>query len=564
MLFNLDDRTTLEKVLSIPIPYTEELEETKLEKFVKKLEKGTLRISETEMKNHIQQYFTRSDGSPNFWMYQLYPDVKKHFLETKMKSLQPDKHPDEMFHYSFAFLERDLKYIYLQDFMNILPLKEWENFIHRFTVEMKMVVHSIQNKWNCLHQIKPFPYHRVFTNYEKRLCEDHAMDIIQNFEKTFSFINIQHYLFHPTMSNFQKIRNIRSFLRLWEMKNNLNRNYLEFEIEQWTYFFKICDKYRDRNKAINYVLFKYPIKKETVTLIKTKTDFYKFFGWRQVQVLNKKKEIIPLTKNFIENFFNETSHFEENVFWWRNMTPYYILYDNEIGNEEMFLKHKQESNWKNGLFECPVKYACHIDLEKLHHFCVSKFPSSETWNFIIKINSSISMLELFKRCFNVIGRLCREYPSSEYHYSIHEKLEQQILVKKELTSCKQEILFPEYYFNKKQTQKEFDVIWKQCFDFFQEQYINILEGTKNENVLYIEKIPTFYHPPENLTYCIGKEDLFSVLEKFKTLIRFFDTKNLFLQSSPNKKETVIRRKDVYVDTIDRYIHSILSKQKNLK
>ena len=174
------------------------------------------------------------------------------------------------------------------------------------------------------------------------------------------------------------------------------------------------------------------------------------------------------------------------------------------------------------------------------------------------------MLELFKKCFNVIGRVCKEYPTFEYHYSIHEKLEQEILVKKELTSCKQEILFPEYYFNKKQTQKEFDGIWNKCFDFFQEQYINILEGTKNENVLYIEKISTFYHPPQSLTYCIGTEDLFSVLEKFKTLIRLFDTKNLFLQSPLDKEENIIKKQDVYVDTVDQYIHSILSKEKNLK
>lgn len=546
MIFHLENGATLEEVLSLPISYTEDLPETKYDRFLKRVERGTAKLSEEELEEHIQKYYTLSNGKKNKWMYDLHPDPRKHFFSQKLQSLKEPQRPDELHRRCFSSFSDSLLYIYHSDFMNILPLHVWRDFIEHFTKEMCHLIDNFDNS--------------TFDVDKQASCDKMVTQLIGEFVIQNGFFNIQSFLNDATLTDFQKIRNIRSFLKCWNGKNPFPPEYLFFEIEHWHFFFHHFEKYCFGHERIELLLStvvsKIPIQEMKCKLIQTDLEYYRFFGWKKVSVFNLKKELVPLSKSFVNGFFDPTSHFEENIFWWCNKTPYYIFYKEEEGNAALYLQHKEQSQIEKGILNCPIKYIPTFDLEQLHSFCYSKFSCNETWEFLLKTTASVPVEEVLKKCFNVIGRVCNEYSTKHYHLSLMQKLNQQILIRKRLPVCDSRILFPEYYFNDKDTQEKFDTIWEQTFCFFKNQFINFLSNMESNEILYCETIPSFRHPTMDLTLYIGNKDLFCVLEKKKTMIKYFHTKNLFLPPEEEKQEKM--SKDYYIKEMDRYTFSLLS------
>lgn len=545
MTLFLGKPATLNEVLSIPIPYTEELEETPFDKFLKKVEKGTVRVSEEELQEHIKKYYTRKDNTENFWMYKIHPEPKEHFIQCKLKSLREPPREDELLRHCFGILQYSLQTIYEQDFMKIIPLSYWKEFINDFT---KQMIEFIGNFDASVSSVEKY-----------RKSEQRVYAIMGMFHFEYSFKTIWKIFTDTTLTDFQKLRSIRVFLKDWEVPSE----FFQFEMQHWKYFFEIEDDYSfgrvKLDKLIQTIIYKYPLRSIPIKIQDTDYDFYSFFGWKPISVCNVDNCEVPLTKGFIEDFFHCDSHFEENIFWLRNEIPYKIYYESNVGNEELFLSHKNEKNIERGILNCPVKHIPFHDICRIHSFCKKQYGCNETWEFLLKISSSISMKELLEKCFNILGRLNRQYPSSEYHYSLQEKMEKNMLNRKKLHSCKDKILFPEFYFNDKETQALLTECWEKSFDFFVQKFLCFFMKKEYNEVFYMERIPTFIVPPFDLTLFIGKEDLYVTLEKKKTYLNYFNTRNLFLMEKEITTSIEPKNKELYIEQIDLYVSSLLKK-----
>ena len=143
MLFSFENAAKFEDILKIPIPYTQELEETEFEKLQKKIQRGKVTIPPEELEEHITRYYKRKNGTDNMWMYKVFPDPKVHFLDKKLESLHEPPRPDQIFRDSFSILNDSLEQIYKQDFMNVLPLEIWKEFIEDFSSQMTEFIHTM-------------------------------------------------------------------------------------------------------------------------------------------------------------------------------------------------------------------------------------------------------------------------------------------------------------------------------------------------------------------------------------------------------------------------------------
>ena len=543
MLFSFENAAKFEDILKIPIPYTEELEETEFEKFQKKVQKGKVNIPTEELEEHIAKYYKRKNGTDNMWMYKAFPDPKKHFLDKKIKSLRNPPRPDQIYRDCFCILNDSLEQIYKQDFMNVLPLSNWEEFIKDFSSQMIDFIQTLDSSVPLVEK--------------QRLVERRTFTAIGMFHFEYSFYNIHSIFKNETMTDFQKIRSIRSFLTEWEFHNTLPHEFKTFELEQWDYFLQVEDEYSfgriSFDRLLSMVIYNRPLPLTPPELIQTNPNYYMFFGWKNISIRDVDNEIVPLSENIIKNYFHKDSHFEDDIFWFLNTHPYIVYYDNKRANDESYTNHKQNINLENSILKCPVKYIPKHDMERLHYFCMSNFQSQETWNFLQRVHSSISLETLLHSCFNIIGRLSKKYSCSVYHYSLQEKMKQNILNKKKLHKCNEKILFPELYFNDKNTQKIFANVWEKSFQFFVGDFFHFFLHKKEKYVLYVEKIPTFIHPTIDLTCYIGSDDLFTVLEKKKTYLEYFNTKSLFVKHDDTDTNLKKNKSDMYIDKIDSYI-----------
>ena len=550
MLFSFENAAKFEDILKIPIPYTQELEETEFEKLQKKIQRGKVTIPPEELEEHITRYYKRKNGTDNMWMYKVFPDPKVHFLDKKLESLHEPPRPDQIFRDSFSILNDSLEQIYKQDFMNVLPLEIWKEFIEDFSSQMTEFIHTMDPS--------------IYLEEKKKLAEKRTFAIIGMFHFQYSFYNIHSIFKNNAMTDFQKIRAIRSFLTEWEFRNTLRHELKAFELEQWEYFFTIEDAYSfgriSFDRVMNMINSNRPLPSRPPELIQTNPNYYMFFGWKTISIRDLDNEIVPLSENIIKNYFHRDSHFENDIFWFLNVRPYIIYYDNQRANEESYNNHKENINVDNSILKCPVKYIPKHDMDRVHTFCMSNFKCQETWKFLQKAHSSIALENLLQSCFNIIGRMSKKYDCSTYHYSLQEKMKRNLLNKKKLHKCNEKILFPELFFNEKNTRDMFADIWRKSFQFFLSDFLNFFLSRSQSAALYIEKIPNFIHPTMDLTCYIGTEDLYTVLEKKKTYLEYFNTKSLFIKNDIVDTSPTKHSNQMYIERIDSYILSLLEEK----
>ena len=78
--------------------------------------------------------------------------------------------------------------------------------------------------------------------------------------------------------------------------------------------------------------------------------FLSFHGRR---ILKRKGEDIVFTQNIVSNFFHKHSHFEDNIFWFSNHSPFTLFYDGMEQKDDIYLEHKNYSDYKKGFLDCP-------------------------------------------------------------------------------------------------------------------------------------------------------------------------------------------------------------------
>ena len=111
----------------------------------------------------------------------------------------------------------------------------------------------------------------------------------------------------------------------------------------------------------------------------------------------------------------------------------------------------------NSILDCPWN-CCPRDLkDKIKHLLHTETPFE--YSFMkdkLNYDGKQPIRNVLEKYFTVLGRVSKHYPLSSLHISLHEKLKQNLLNLSKVDDAPKQILFPEYYFQSSNVQKELD------------------------------------------------------------------------------------------------------------
>lgn len=395
----------------------------------------------------------------------------------------------------------------------------------------------------------------AYSNEIMEMTTRHARDIY----KSFGFRPIEIILDDNSLSDFQKYRNIRDILITWKpyrYENEYYSDFLNFSLDDWKFFVKQYPTWIDSDVSLPKM-----IEQMEVYQSKTKNGSgyyhvnfanYNSFPYNGIVIKNSENEIIHLTSNFIEGYFKEDSHFEGQIFWLRNSIPYTLC--NEKGE---ILTDKIFTN--NSILNCPWN-CCPRDLkEKIKQLLYMETPFE--YSFMKKklnYDGKQPIRNVLEKYFNVLGRVSKHFPFANIHVSLHEKLKQNVLNLSKIDEASKQILFPEYYFQSSNVQKELDEMWKKSKEHFLKKVEHFMFG-KFYNVFYTNDPPKDYRLVEtDLTYFFEKISLFDYITKHKSVYKFINIDNLLCEPLQKENPTF---QSFGVQAIEKYLEPYLEKKK---
>lgn len=473
-------------------------------------------------------------------------DVKELFYSYCLSKI---KEPEEtILEFCNFLLEMNIRYMFQSYFMNMVPLEIWKSFVKEYE---NKITNFLNNP-----KLTPFQKYNEGTKY--------CYELIFHFMREYSFYNIK-FIMKEDWCDFKKIREIKKFLTFWQMNHNpLPLELQRFEKEHWEFLIENEYEYIKEglslDKIVQKILFKNPISSLSVRLIEINRAFYKVFGWKNIEIRSLQNEPLELNSYFVNHYFDPESHFEENIFWLCNEKPYLVYYDNVLGTQSMKENHEQLSSLEKGFLQCPLHLVSEIDKNRLYQFCQSFFSSFSCWEFILQSKAKMTMEKILEHCFHIIGRLSKNLPFYRYHQSLFQKIEKNIIQTKYLHQCPTTILFPELYFQKKDVIVEWNKQWNVGMEFFKKQCFQYFFENSNQEQLYIEPIKDYQTPLLDLTFYIGQDAILTVLNKKKTYLRYFHTKQL-IPYSVSKPKLMIENKSHRIEKLDKYIEYLLFQTK---
>lgn len=438
--------------------------------------------------------------------------------------------------------------IYNSYMINTLSLEVWKEFIKDFFEEIEEYYEEIIDE----------PY-----SIKNELLYKKLISLVHSFYIEYGFYEIEKLVKWKEFGDFEILRRIRDYCRNWEsfFKKNLPTSIYHFHLEHWEYFFKshsiFTKKMYDTEKMISKVLLRKPILFPIRFISDIGENYYSFFSWKKIIVksIHNNNEI-EITTYILENFFHDDSHFEEDIFWFKNEIPYYIYYDNEKISQIEYNIHKENHyNQKKGILQCPYHLVAKYHKERLKTFCINNLLSDKLWNFLDS-NSKQPFKEILKKCFHILGRISKKYGFYQYHDTLSHYIKHNYLLLNKLYSCPVSIIFPEYDIQKDSVKKEWKKQWNNTFSFFKEEVLSFVCNEHWDSSIYIEPIPFF----KKKKYTDDKEYIFSLLNKRKTYYQYFSTNDLLMMKEDSSliEDTSIGSNSQIIDQIDNYIRECIS------
>ena len=319
-----------------------------------------------------------------------------------------------------------------------------------------------------------------------------------------------------------------------------------FQIDDWNFFFRnhffMVKNGYDLDKMVRYVQIRRFISLPEIEMYNVPFSYFSVFSWKKVS-LKRKGEDIVFTQNIVSNFFHKHSHFEDNIFWFSNHSPFTLFYDGmEQKDDTLYLEHKNYSDYKKGFLDCPSNLIPLFFKEKIKDFCIKKYPyyQKELWSFLFTNSKQIYGRDLLKKCFHILGRFSKEYHFYQYHHSLFQKMEYQYLSIKHIHRMSKDILFPEFEYQTKKVQDELKDRWEKIYSFFQNELFSFLSNEEwNQTIVYADIVPFFQLPTFSLLMNIGKENIFKVLDKKKTYLIFFQIDKILKIKSKEPRKRIL-------------------------
>jgi hypothetical protein len=395
----------------------------------------------------------------------------------------------------------------------------------------------------------------AYFNEIMEMTTKHARDIY----KSYGFRPIETILNDSSFSDFEKVRKIRNIMITWKpyrYENQYYSDFLHFSLDDWKYFVKKFPIWIDSDVILPKMMEQMKVHQSTT---KNSSGYYHVnfanynnFPYNEIVVKNAENKIIPLTSSIIEGYFEEDSHFEGEIFWLRNLIPYTLCNEkNEVLTDRIFAE--------NSILDCPWN-CCPRDLkEKIKELLYTQTPFE--YSFMkekLNYEGKKSIRHVLEKYFNVLGRVSKHFPLSNLHVSLHEKLKKNVLSLSKIEDATKQILFPEYYFQSANVQKELDDMWEKSKEHFLKKVENVMFG-KFYNVFYTNEPPKDYCLVEkDLTYFFEKKSLFDYITEHKRAYKFINIDNLLCEPLQKEKPTI---KSFGVQKIEKYLEPFLEKKK---
>lgn len=395
----------------------------------------------------------------------------------------------------------------------------------------------------------------AYSNEIMEMTTKQARDIY----KSFGFRPIETILNDNSLSDFERVRKIRDIMLTWQpyrYENEYYSDFSQFSLDSWKFFVKQFPIWIDTDVILPKMMEKMKVyqskKRGNVRYYHVNSANYKSFPYNDIVIKNAKNEIVTLTSSFIEGYFEEDSHFEGEIFWLKNLIPYTLC-----DKKDIILTDKISS--KNSILDCPWN-CCPRDLkDKIKHLLHTETPFE--YSFMkekLNYEGKQPIRNVLEKYFTVLGRVSKHYPLSSLHISLHEKLKQNLLNLSKVDDAPKQILFPEYYFQSSNVQKELDEMWDKSKDHFLKKVENFMFD-EFYNVFYTNEPPKDYCLVEkDLTYFFEKMSLFDYITKHHRTYKFINIDNLLCEPLPQQKPT---KQSFGVQAIEKYLEPFLEKRK---
>lgn len=396
------------------------------------------------------------------------------------------------------------KDIFYQFFLDRVSKEKWENFIVSFYERVLEIHEYDSNHTEKMSPIFVLPYLEN-QNVPEKLSLEEKLYWLQkkSFEEFFylhSFQSLLDILLQEETNQYKKVRDIRSLLSEYDVPSVL----FDFEIEQWHCFQENHSYFIQRQfswkKIIDFVLYRQPLRNNSVKIIETKLSFYSFFAVPNCTVRSVFRKTDGVDYFLLEYFLHPMTHVEDGIVWVKNQEPYEILDEKKNPMTPESLKRHQSTPLSIEMFErIPLRIVPTLHrMTFMNYFqkqTVGILPSL-TWKFW-KTSADTTLSSLLEKSFHIIGRLDSKYHFSAYHTSFHQKLKSNMLVYERLHTIPLPIVCPEYSDLSKEDQRHWMSDWKtqfRCFqqDFFLNCFSNYVPMKSIDISLPVKKKPMMF------------------------------------------------------------------------
>ena len=361
----------------------------------------------------------------------------------------------------------------------------------------------------------------------------HHVDCIRQFVSDYAMFPLTEILDDTGLTDFEKERKLHNMaievVFFKRVDKDLMNQFMSFDIEMWKYFVKKFATFQSFNFNIQKMIIhvknwatvgkkQFPnqfkniqelpemqIEKACLKNIQMLEDGIKdigrFYIFRKdfdeicLQNINT-KNYHPINSCIIQNFTNEKCHFENDIFYYMNQSPYHLIYkkeQNEVNGTEYYTTHLEnikKANWFEGIMYLRWNEINeHYKAIFLQYF--DKLVSSREYyqHFFLKLKKE-SIHDILKTMHNLEGRMNPKYPLCSFHRVFGKT--KQFFLTKELYNSKQNYntcessLFPEFDMQEDSIKQKLNDIWSISFDYFKDSFRCIMEN---------KPIPTCFEKP---------------------------------------------------------------------
>ncbi len=364
-----------------------------------------------------------------------------------------------------------------------------------------------------------------------------------------------------SLSWYPKIRKIRGLLLLYP---NIPDDYFQFDGNQWKHFacnlpFYLEKQYsweRIRETIVYHLPF--PETDHKIKIVNFSLHDYQFFSVGNISVPNVDASTLSMDRFLISNFLDKDTHVENGILWVKNEKPYYIHYDEQPITSESFHFHRNKQMDREALYRIPIHLLSNSEKNIIvDYFSKKSILPMDTWNFISKSSQSLGVI--LEKCFHILARTSSAYPSSAYHESLLRKIERKIIYPKKLHCMPVSICFPEFFFQTKEIQNDFEKQWKALFVEFENCFVSdwlsvVNSGNPTPTPTY--SFPTFNVVEKDLTEYFGNQHMFDVLSQKKSYMQYFNEQVFFTinySTDLQKKRLVETQTNTTLEIMENYL-----------